>query len=165
MKRFVTCTAVIALAACSSERSGTFEGEGGTTGNYAVDEDDGAVTAEIRTEDGIATLRSGESVAPDLPDGFTVYPGAKVLSSTNFSQAGKKGAMVLLESEADPEAMAEFYRKQAESAGIEVRMEMSINDGKMIAGESDGGLTFSFNATPEDGKTNAQLMIGTNLGG
>ena len=72
----------LTLAACSSETSGTFEGEDGETGEYTIDSSTGEATATITTEEGTATLRSGASVPVELPAGFTTYPGAEVVSNT-----------------------------------------------------------------------------------
>lgn len=163
--RFVLLTATaLTLAACGSETSGTFEGEDGERGSYTVDSDSGETTATITTEDGTATMQTGANVKADLPLGFTVYPGATVLSATNIDSEGEKGSMVMMESSDDPGEIAAFYKKQAEAAGIDIQMDMTVNDGKMLAGEGEDGETFSINATPGDDKTSAQLLVSEGLG-
>lgn len=161
MRLVLPIIATLALAACSSEKSGTFETGDGGKGEYTVDSDDGGMNATITTEDGTATMQSGENVKADLPAGFTVYPGATVVSATNVDATGTKGSMVMMETTDAPDKVASFYRKQAEAAGIKIEMEMTINGGKLIGGKGEDGKMFSLNATSNDGKTGIQLTAGT----
>jgi hypothetical protein len=156
---------VLLLAACGSETSGTFEGEDGETGEYTIDNSTGETTATIETEDGTATLRSGADVPVDLPGGFTVYPGAKVVSNTVVNQGEGLGTLVTMTTVDGPEKVAEFYKAQAEKAGIAIQMEMSTETGTMTGGESPDGLTFSIIASPQEDdageRTIAQLAVGS----
>lgn len=161
MRLILPIAATIALAACSSEKSGTFETEDGEQGEYTVDSDGGGAKASITTDEGTFTMQSGDDVKADLPDGFTVYPGAKVVSATNVDGGGTKGSLVMMETTDAPDKVAAFYRKQAEAAGIKIEMEMTINGGKMIGGKGEGGKMFSLNTTNNDGKTGIQLTAGT----
>ncbi|WP_427965886.1 hypothetical protein [Altererythrobacter sp.] len=163
MRAAVSLAASLLLASCGSGNRDTITIDDGDGGTMTVKHDGASATTTFTGADGTATMRSGPDVAIDLPNGFTVFPGAKVVSNTTFSQGDSKGALVLFESSAKPEVLAEFYRKQAEAAGIDVSLEMTVNDGKMIGGESEGGHTFSFNAHPDDGKTTGQLMVGEKL--
>lgn len=162
MKKLMLAAAVCALvAACGSEQSGTVTGEDGKSVDYRVKQDDGEMTATVETGDGKATVTSGANVKVDLPDGFTIYPGATVISNTVMNGPDGKGAMVMMQSKADPASMVAFYRKAAEAAGYTIAMEMKTDINTMIAGEkkeNKGG--FSFSAGAEDGTTNAQLMVG-----
>lgn len=160
MRLILPAVATLALAACSSEKSGTFETDDGDKGEYTVDGDEGGVKASITTEDGTATMQSGENVKADLPAGFTVYPGAKVVSATNVDGGGSKGSLVMMETGDSPDKVTDFYRKQAEAAGIKIEMEMSINGGKMIGGKGEGGKMFTLNTTDNDGTTGIQLTAG-----
>ena len=162
MKKLVLAAAICALvAACGSEQSGTITGEDGESADYTVNQDGDGVTATVETGDGKATISSGANVKVDLPDGFTVYPGATIISNTVMNGPDGKGAMVMMQSKADPSDMVAFYRKAAEAAGYTIAMEMKTDTNTMIAGEkkeNKGG--FSFSAGAEDGTTNAQLMVG-----
>lgn len=161
--RFIPILATASLlAACGSERSGEFTTEDGESGEYTIDTESGETTARIETEDGVATLRSGADVPVDLPNGFTIYPGAKIITNTVVDSAQGSGNMVLMETDASPDNVIAHYRKQAEAAGIEIQMELTVNDGKMIGGEAPGGGVFSLNASNDgEGPTSAQLMIGS----
>ncbi|MEM7690188.1 MAG: hypothetical protein AAF291_14310 [Pseudomonadota bacterium] len=156
-------TMTFVLAACGSQQSGTIEGDDGETGEYTIDTATGEATATIETEDGTATLRSGSNVPVDLPAGFTVYPGANVVSNTVVRQAGGSGNLLTMQSGDSPEKLAEFYKSQAESAGVKIEMEMATNGAQIIGGQSDDGLTFSIMASPTEDGTTAQLTVGKDL--
>lgn len=164
MKKLAIAGIAILLAACSSEKSGTFETDEGE-GSYSIDEDSGETSASIKTEDGTITMRSGENVAVDLPKGFTLYPGAKVVSNTVIAQDDGKGALVVMESDASPQEMGDFYKKQAEAAGVDISIQLTTDAGRMIAGQAEDGSSFSFNANAEDGKTVGQLTVQQGMGG
>lgn len=156
--------AALCLSACGSDTSGTAEAEEHDTASYTIDEDSGETIATIKTEDGVATMRSGESVPVDLPEGFSLFPGAQVNNNTTFSLDDSRGAMIIFQSDAEPQAIADFYREQAKAAGIEIEVDLSINGGKTLGGESEAGRTFTLNASREGEKTSAQLMVGEKLG-
>ncbi len=146
----ITLTAVfLSLAACGSETSGTFETEDGESGEYSIDNSTGETVVSVETDEGQATLRSGADVEVDLPGGFTIIDGAEVVNNMVFDNAGDKGALISFISDKSPEEIAEFYRAQAEAAGVEIQIETSINGGKMLGGESADGTTFSVTAYPQ----------------
>lgn len=164
-KSFLVFVSALGLAACGGERSGTIETEDGETVEYSVDSGDGEMTATFQTGDGEGSIRSGSDVAVDLPDGFSVYPGAKVVTNTVMNTPDGKGAMVVMESDASPEEMVAFYKTAAEKAGFKIGMEMTTDSNVMIAGESAANgdnptSGFSFSAGREGDKTSGQLMIG-----
>lgn len=164
-RQFIAACAAFMLAACGSGDSGTTETGDGGSADYTVDRENGEVSATITTEDGTATMQTGENVSADLPGGFTVYPGAKIESVTNINQTDAKGSLVIMESSDSPQKLAEFYKKQAKAAGIPIQMEMTVNGGTMIGGTNTGtGMTFSLNATPSADGANAQLMVNQGLG-
>ena len=156
----ITGALVLTLSACSSEETYTLEGEDGETGEFTIDADSGESNFSIETEDGTMVMRSGSDVPVDLPGGFNVYPGAKVVSNTTVNQAGGSGSLVTMSSKDSPEEVAAYYKSQAESAGIKIQMQMSTNGMQMAGGESEDGLTFSIMASPEDDGTTAQLTVG-----
>lgn len=167
MLRTITIAAAAALvSACGSETSGEFTTDDGSTGEYTIDQSTGETTARIETDEGTATLRSGANVPVELSEGFSIYPGATVISNTVVSHGEGSGNMVMMETTDSPEEVAAHYRKQAEAAGVDIQIEMSINGGKMLGGEGPGGTMFSLNASRDgDGPTQAQLMLGSKLGG
>jgi hypothetical protein len=163
MKKLLFLLPALALAACGSETSGTFEGDEGEEGSYTVDHESGETDISIQTEEGELSIKSGANLGVDLPDGFTLYPGVEVVSNTTATQGDGQGAMVVMTSEDEPEELVEHYRKQAVAAGVTIETELKTAQGIMIGGEGDG-TTFTFNAGTQDGKTSAQLFVSRGIG-
>jgi len=160
--RFVIVSALgLALAACGSNDSATIETEDGEVA-YDVDRSNGNVSATITTEDGEEmTIESGPSADVELPAGFSVYPGASVLTSTSVQSADGGGAQVVMSSSDTPENIVKFYRAQAEAAGIEIQRTVSSNGSQVIGGESPDGLAMNLSAFPAaEGMTTVQLIVG-----
>ncbi|MXO90770.1 hypothetical protein [Pontixanthobacter aquaemixtae] len=164
MKRIIFAAASMALvSACGSERSGSYETDNGEKVEYSVDTSSGETNATIETEDGTAKIRSGADVEVDLPDGFSLYPGAKVVTNTTFNQADGKGSMIIFTSGDKAADIVSYYRKQAEAAGVKIEMEMKTAQGTMLAGKGEGDKVFSVNANEKDGETTAQMMVGEGI--
>ncbi len=142
----VTGAAALALTltACGGSSSDAEVSE--QEASVTVDEETGAVTTATKTADGTAKLRSGEEAPKTLPLGFTLYPGAKVTNSASFEQKGKTINMISIVSGDSPDKLTAHYRDLAEAAGINIKLEMKVNDGQMIGGDDGQGNSFSFNA-------------------
>ena len=158
------CASALALTACGSERSGTITTEDGETVEYATDSDSsGETTMRITGPDGEEVVsRTGAGVDIELPDGISMYPGAKIVSNTVVSGGSEgSGSMIMFESSDSPEEITQHYRKQAEDAGIAIQIDAKMEDAHMIAGEkkSDNS-SFMVTATREEGDvTSAQMMV------
>lgn len=150
----------ILLAACGSDSSGTFETSDGEEGSYTVDRDGDEMTAQITSEEGTATIRSGDGLNVDLPDGYSIFPGSKIVSSTTISSDSNSGSMVFFESDASPDDVVAHYRKQAESEGVDIKMEMTTGNTRILSGEGEDGRVFSITVSEDDGKSSGNLMIG-----
>ncbi|MEQ5788647.1 hypothetical protein J3454_12150 [Erythrobacter sp. NFXS35] len=157
--------AMLVLVACGSETSGEFTTEDGNA-EYTIDGDSGETSMTIRGKDGTATLRSGADVPADLPDGFSLYPGAKVITNTVVDQPDGKGTMVMFETEAAADKVMAHFRQQAEDAGFAIQIDANMNGSLMIGGERKAdGSTLSVTATPGEGDaTTGQLIIGSKTG-
>jgi uncharacterized lipoprotein len=159
--------AAVMLAACGSETSGEFTTEDGENAEYTIDEDSGETSMTVKGPEGTATLRSGAEVPVSLPDGFTLYPGAKVVTNTVVKQADGQGTMVMFETDAAADKVIAHFREQAKLAGFEIQLEMNTNGTMMIGGERKAdGSSLSVTANPggESGTT-GQLIIGSKTGG
>ncbi len=154
------------LTACGSETSGEFTTEDGKNAEYTIDKDSGETSMTIKGEDGEATLRSGADVPVTLPDGFSLYPGSKVVTNTVVNQPDGQGTMITFEADASAEDVVKHYRDQAKAAGFDIQLEMNTNGTRMIGGEiKDKGSSLSVTATDNDGdKTTGQIIIGTKAG-
>jgi len=140
MRKAIILSASLTLAACggNADTQGDITTSEGESLSYSVDDEDGGTTVKVETEDGEAVMRTGKDIAVKLPKDFTLYEGAEVVNNTLFEQGDSKGALIVLESDATPDELAAHYRAEAESAGIAIKMEMSVNDGKMFGGEGLG---------------------------
>jgi len=157
----LAAASALALTACGSESSGEFTTEDGETGEYTIDQDSGSATMTVETPDGEVRMRTGADVTEELPAGFTLVSGAKVLSNTIVDQGETKGSLTTFQTDKSPDDIVAHYRAEAESAGIKIQIETSMNGGKMIGGENeDNGTTFSVSAFPDDdGVVTGQLTI------
>ncbi|QZH75199.1 MAG: hypothetical protein JY451_00760 [Erythrobacter sp.] len=154
--------AALLLAGCGGSDSGTIETEDGTV-EYDADQSGDEAQIRFTDKDGNETvINSGTDVAASLPDGFTVYPGAQVASSSVMSGADGQGSMTVMTSSDSPEEMVAHYRQQAEAAGFVIEMEMTTNDTMMIGGEGPDGQAFSFNASRSGEESSGMLMVGRN---
>lgn len=159
----VSAIAVLLLAACGPDQSGSITTDDGEV-NYEVDQDGEETSIQITGPDGTEmSMNIGSDSDVDLLPGFTIYPGAEVISNTVINQNDGQGILVSLKSSDSVEDMVSHYRQQAEAAGVAIAMEMKTGEMQMVGGESEGGLTFSFTATPAEGGSSGQLMLGLGL--
>ena len=152
----------LGLSGCGSDTSGDIENEDGDTiGTYEVDAGTGEINASMTQDDGtVATMRSGKNVTVELPDGFSIYPGATVTSNTKVSSSDGGGSVVMFTTDDPAPDLIDFYRKQAEAAGVKIEMQMDTDGMSMIGGKMPDGDSFAFTATGGGDRTNGQLMIG-----
>lgn len=157
--------AVLTVAACGSETSGTFETDEGETGEYSIDSDSGESTMTVTTPDGDVSMRSGKDVPVNLPGGFSLISGADVVSNTVINQDETKGSLLTFRSDKSPQEIADYYRAQAEDADITIQIETDMNGGKMLGGENEAtGTTFSITAYADEEGTTGQLTISEEIG-
>lgn len=165
MKRLIMVAAAAALASCGTEKSGTFETGDGEKGSYTVDSADGETNVTIKTDDGEIAMQSGPGVAADLPDGFTLYPGATVVTNTRLKHNEGTNVSVMMTTSASAEEVLAFYRPQAAAAGIEIMTEYKNPGSTMIGGQDDSGRAFVLHVTPgTDGDTTVNLSLTTTAG-
>ena len=140
--------AALAVSACGSENAGEFTAEDGSTGEYAIDSKTGEASMTIDTPEGEASMRAGSTVEPNLPDGWTIYPGATIVNAINVDRADGSGAMVTMTSDAGSDAIIAHYRKQAETTGFPIDLELKTATSTVIGGEKADGSTFSVSVAP-----------------
>ena len=130
-------------------------------GTFEVDEETGETSARFEAEDGTVTaMRSGGTVPPDLPEGFTLYPQARAVNVTRVDQGERRSVIVDLRSDATPRQIANHYLAEAEAAGFTVEPRLQSDETEVIAGEDVRGQAFSLVAKRDDGTTKAQLSMG-----
>ncbi|MEQ8773673.1 MAG: hypothetical protein RIC51_12675, partial [Erythrobacter sp.] len=106
-------------------------------------------------------LRSGKDVPVELPPGFSLHPGTRVISNSVIAQGERTGSMILFESDAAPKEVIAHYRAQAEAAGVELQMDATMGETLMLAGENEvESLAFQVSANVSGDTTSGQLFIG-----
>ena len=160
-KAIIAIGTALALTACGSDESGTFETDSGE-GSYTVDRDGDDVNIQASSDEGEFSLTTGDDLDVAMPEGFSVYPGATVVSNMTVDQEdGGGGSVVTLQSDASVDELLAFYRAEASGAGIEIKSELDVRGMQIIAGEDSEGASFTFRAGEGDnGGTAATLMVG-----
>jgi hypothetical protein len=156
--RAIPAAAALALlAACNSPESGTDTQTDTQTGTGADGE---ASNITITGENGETITATSNAASAQLPLGFTLYPGAAVVSNSTIATNDGKGSVLYFTTPASAADVAAFYRRQAEAAGIAIGLEQAAGETRTIAGEGPAGQTFMLTATPGEDGTGVQLMIG-----
>lgn len=163
---FLTGTAALLLAACGgSETSGEFTTNDGKNAEYTIDKESGETSMTIKGKDGEATMRSGANVPVSLPDGFTLFPGSRIVTNTVVDQPDGKGTLVTFEADAPADKVVAHYRDAAKAAGFDIQLEMNTNGTMMVGGERKAdGSSLSVTATTGE-PTTGQIIIGSKKGG
>ena len=150
------------VSACGGpDAEGTIETEDGTI-TYEADSDGTEVSFSASNDNGeVMQINSGGGVEVDLPDGYTLFPGASVVTNMNMVRNDMNIANIIFNSTAQPAQVAEFYRDQAVAAGIEINNEATINGAVIFSGVGEGDTTFNISASPSEGGSSAQLSLST----
>lgn|GEM_PF-1100022 len=172
MKKLVILCSSLGLAACGSGEAGN-SGDGGSNSSSSSavavsssSEGGEAGSFSFSSSDGEINMEAGPNSKVNLPAGFTLYPGAKVISTVTMGAGGQNTTTLSMTSPDDAEKLASFYRKQAETAGVLIASDVRANGNVMLAGESKGGLGFSLAAQPDGkGVTTVHLTLGQKNGG
>ena len=151
----------LALGGCGEASTTTFETEDGS-GEYAIDDVTGEASMTISTPEGGATMQSGATVEPDLPDGWSVYPGAVVEDVINVGGTDGRLVVLTMRIDAEMEAILDHYRGEAETTGHAIQTELTTKESRVIQGESEEGGAFSISVVPdpEGGPSLVQLTVG-----
>lgn len=149
----------LALVACGSGNQGTFQTEDGEVA-YDAEQSDDETKVTVTTGDGSTVETNSGSGTAEWPEGFSLYPGAAVISSMQVNATDGGGTMILIQSSATPEELAAFYRRLAEAAGITIATNARVNGNVTLNGEGADGRTFSFSASSHGDGTTGQLIVG-----
>lgn len=146
MRNIVTLCSALALAACGS-------------GADDADNADSA-TITINTQQGQSTIQTGPNADVTLPAGFTVYPGANVISNVTADFGEGAQTTLTLQTSASLATVAAFYKKQASAAGVNLATDMTTPESVMLGGETPAGTVFGLIAAPsENGGTTVNLSL------
>ena len=135
--------ASLACIACSGESGKPHSGRSAS----GEPRTEGEVRERIKPRLGRSTtLRTGPNVPISLPRGFTLYPGARIVTNT-VVEHGKSQRTLLVFETADPiEKVAAFYRNQARQAGIRTALDIGGREAASLGGPMPSGGKFSFAA-------------------
>ena len=161
MKKYCAAVGILALAACSDSEATSVTSADGTT-EYEVSGTGDDTRVRMSDADGNEAVFTGGSDAAgelNLPDGYALYPGAELESSTTFNGAQGSGVMVTFAADASSQELVEYYREQATSAGVEIDTDARTGEDRMIAGEGPGGLSFSLQTSPDGSGSTGILVI------
>lgn len=151
--------AVLSLAACSDSVSPPPPRET-PAASYGSHSGSGEVRARIVPPgESAVTLRSGPRVPIRLPPGFTLYPGATVLTNTRVERGGVERTLVRFQTSATLDILVEFYQAQASRAGASLSLGLAGRDHASIGGKLRSGTVFALSARRMGGKTRAELSF------
>ena len=163
---FVTLFPALILSACSRVDDDEGQGEAQEDaaepiGSYDIDSESGEVRATLTDPDGVTTtMLAGSEVEPRFPPPFTAYPNARITNTTWVEQGD--GTFLTVEfTTPDPRAsVVDFYRKQAQAAGIDVEVEVDAGETTTIGGENSAdGSSFALQVTDKARATEGQVSI------
>ena len=157
--------AVLALAGPgASDMLGAGDTGPGTKTEQTIDPATGETRITIPQKDGIATLRSGPNIPVTLPDGFSLFPGARVVGNSLVTRTGgAQNMLVTFDTDAPAAQVIAHYREQAKAAGFAIALEAETGDTFILVGERVGAKV-SASAT-RDTPTTGQLVIGLGASG
>lgn len=161
MKKIAILTGALALAACggADDNTTTIETQDGKV-QLNVDDAGEAASYTITTDEGVMTAQSGGAANVRLPAGYSLYPGANVVSQSSIKTGEGSSLNVAMEAAGGGNQIVDFYRKQATAAGVEIESEIKTGEMQIISGKDKAGLTFSLSVFPgSDGKSTATLTL------
>jgi hypothetical protein len=165
MRPAIILTALLALSACSDEKTTTVTTDDGKKATITARGDEQNGSATITGEDGEEiTFSMGEAAtASKLPMNMPVYPGAKVVSNISGIADGKGGAMVTMTTRDSPEKVGAFYKAEAKKRGLTSNVAESTMGGMSnFTAENASGDKLVANVTPgKDGENQVMLVIET----
>lgn len=161
----VAGVAALFLVNYRSETSGELTTEAGENAEYTIDKVTGETSMTIMGEDGIASLRSGSAVPVNLPSGFSLFPGTRVVTNTVVNKPDGQRTMVMFQADAKSDAVIAHYREQAKAAGFVIELEMDTNGTTMIAGKRESDRSNLLITATSGEPTTGQIIIGSQTKG
>jgi hypothetical protein len=153
-KMVIISVTSLLLAGCNSSDTGASP-NGGDDAQVRMNGDDGKEALNVSI---------GADLAVDMPKGYTLYPGANVITKSNVDQGDSTALVLVMSSKDSPEKLASFYRKQAEAAGVEFSMENTSEGAQTLMGKGPDDTVFSLSALADGSGTTAQLTVGVAKG-
>lgn len=102
-------------------------------------------------------LRSGPEVPVRLPPGFTLYPGAKIVTNTVFQREDAGRILLVFETSESVDKVIHFYRMQAQLGGVPLPLDLGSREQASIGGTLPDGGKLSVSARRFGGTTRVEL--------
>lgn len=155
----LVCAAAVLLGGCDAQDADAAAAS--PPGEHSIDPATGERRMVIHREDGPTTLRAGAAVPVDLPAGFSLFPGARVVSNAIAARPGGQGVLLTFEADAPAPELIAHTRREAEAAGFSIDVELDTGETRTIAGtRASDRATFSLTVTQGTPAT-AQLSAST----
>ena len=123
-----------------------------------VENEDGSRTIRLSDDDeGTVEVISGAGLVIDLPEGITVYPGARVVNSSERKSAAGSSARVMMITVDSIDQIIAFYREQLTAIGVELETDEVNTALREIEGRSAEGMQVSVVAT--DGVVDRSISL------
>lgn len=142
--------ATLLLAACGSAEEQAPAPQQPAESSISITGDDGKQVQ----------VAGGDEAVAALPDGFTAYPGAQVVSSTAISTGTGGGVILVMQTDDSVAEVIDYYTTQATAAGVRLDGQVTTQSNTLIGGEGEGGLAFSASAAAGPDGTIVQLTVG-----
>lgn len=118
---------------------------------------------EIRTtiaphDEHPAVGRSGPRVPIVLPDGFTLYPGAEVVTNTVIERGGHQRTLLVFETNDPVSDVIAFYRRQGAAAGAQFSLDVGGERRASLGGTLARGRAFAASAR-RNARTRVELAF------
>lgn len=145
-----TAIAAVSLAACGKK-----EDEGKPTVQVTGD------GYKVTSADGSATVVTGKAAArAQMPDFAPVFPGAKADGAVaGLNNDKSDGGTLVYKAEATPEAVIDFYKREATAKGFKTEMDANMGAARMFAaGDEASGKGLQVIASAAEGGTSVQVI-------
>lgn len=157
---FLAIFAGFAASGCKSpaEKAAEKAAEETTGGQAKVDEKTGSVEVKTKDKDGKETTIAfgpNSKIPDDFPKTVPIYPGSKIMSTVSLAE-GKNGHLITLQTDAEPPAVLDYYKKNL--VGFKTDSELASGTESMLM-MSNTDLSVSISITKSEGDTLVQLTV------
>jgi hypothetical protein len=169
MRSLIILTAIVALAACSNDKTTTVKTDDGKEIKITADggnsSESGTITFEGKDGEAGKITFGADAAKQGLPLGMPVYPGGEVKGAFSGGDTKGMGGMATVITGDAPAKVAAYYKAEAIKRGMKVKTESTTTSdkGQMVtftAEGADGGNMVITATLGDDGKTAAMILGG-----
>jgi hypothetical protein len=135
----------------------SFSSEGETAELQVESGEEGARALTVKTAEGTATFGAGGDAA-DIPSWVPVYPGVTPTGNYSAEGNGQRTGTFTFTTDADVDAVLDFYDGKAAEAGIETKSRTTTNEGGIwVASSADADR--SLNVMISKGTNGLEILV------